>query len=267
MDGVPFHDDATERNLILSISHDITERKRAEEKIQRLNRLYTVSSGINEAIVRGARDPSPLRRAALSHDGERGGLGHSSWVGALASILRRSAVQPVARWGRDEGPLDAIRISSSVDVPDRPCSGPVGQAFRTGAIACCPDIAADTGSFATKAEALQRGYRSCAAFPLKIEGHTVGALVAYGDQRGLAFDDGGTPVAQCPRARTSSFAAEAHRQEAQRRAGGGRLLRASAAAATSRSLSMRRMASSSAILESYRHRRQCQHLPDARLYP
>jgi PAS domain S-box-containing protein len=47
MTAVPFHDGQPDGNLILSVSHDVTARKEAEDKIRRLNRLYAVSSAIN----------------------------------------------------------------------------------------------------------------------------------------------------------------------------------------------------------------------------
>ena len=208
MNGVPFHDDATGQNLVLSISHDVTERRRAEEKIQRLNRLYAVSSGINEAIVR-VRDTHKLYEEACRIAVERGGL-VMAWVGLAEA--GKEVLRPVARWGRDDGYLDAVLISSSATMPTG--RGPAGQAFRTGAMACCPDIATDTGSFATKAEALQRGYRSCAGFPLTIEGRPIGALVVYGDQPGY-FDTQELQLLNAL-AENISFAIEAHRREEQR---------------------------------------------------
>jgi diguanylate cyclase (GGDEF)-like protein/PAS domain S-box-containing protein len=52
-----------EGSIIVTVGRDITERKRADERIRRLNRVYAVLSGINGAIVR-IRDREELFREA-----------------------------------------------------------------------------------------------------------------------------------------------------------------------------------------------------------
>jgi len=153
----------------------------AADKIKRLNRLYAVSSGINEAIVRVPGEQQ-LYQEACRIAVERGGF-IMAWVGRNDPEQRRLA--PVARWGKDDGYVDAIRIST--DPQGREGRGPGGTAFRTGALAVCNDIEADHQFFAYRAEALARGFRSCAAFPLKQEGRSVAVFLVYAAEP-LYFD-------------------------------------------------------------------------------
>ncbi|MGB8310244.1 MAG: PAS domain S-box protein, partial [Halobacteriota archaeon] len=64
---------------ILEINNDITERKQAEAKITRLNRLYTVLSKTNEAMWR-VREPKKLYEEAC-HIAVEDGLFRMAWVG------------------------------------------------------------------------------------------------------------------------------------------------------------------------------------------
>lgn len=154
----------------------------AAEKIRRLSRLYAVSSGINEAIVR-VPDEAQLYLEACRIAVERGGF-MMAWVGR--SPPARTEIAPVARWGKDDGYLDSIRIST--DPLRREGLGPGGRAFRTGQPAVCNDIDADHEHFAFRKEALARGYRSCAAFPLKLDGQPVAVFLVYAAEP-LYFDD------------------------------------------------------------------------------
>ncbi len=207
MTAAPFHDSSGAH--VLAISHDVTARKQSEEKIQRLHRLYAVSSSVNDAIVH-LRDPQELYEQACRIAVEQGGL-IMAWVGLIAADL--VTLQPVARWGRDEGYLEAIRVLTTPQ--HREGQGPGGEAFRTGAPAVCNDIEADPGFFASRAEALRRGYRSCAAFPLKLEGRSIGMLAVYGGQPNY-FDTEELRLLN-RLAENISFAVESHRKEEQRR--------------------------------------------------
>ncbi len=152
------------------------------EKIRRLHRLYAVSSGINEAIVR-VPDEQQLFEEACRIAVERGGF-MMAWVGR--EDPDRQQLTAVARWGRDDGYLDAIRISTSPQY--REGVGPGGIAFRTGLPAVCNDIEGDSQFFAFRSEALAHGFRSCAAFPLKLAGRPVAVFFVYAAQP-LHFDE------------------------------------------------------------------------------
>ncbi|MES2571089.1 MAG: PAS domain S-box protein [Verrucomicrobiota bacterium] len=151
-----------------------------EDKLKRLNRLYSVSNAINMAILR-ISDVQRLYEQTCRIAVEKGGL-LMAWVGLTEP--ERGRLKPVARWGKDDGYLDSIWLSVRTEAEG---NGPAGKAFRSGAMAFTNDIAADTDSFVWWEKALERGYRACAAFPLKVEGNPIGIFAVYGDQSGY-FD-------------------------------------------------------------------------------
>jgi len=208
LNGVPFRDETTGETFILGVSHDITQRKISEGKIQRLNHLYAVSSGINEAIVR-MHTPFDLYTQACRIAVERGEL-VMAWIGLTDEAT--GIIRPVARAGRDEGYLDALEIRTSADYPQG--RGPAGEAFRSQKPVSLQDIDGASGGFATRTEALARGYRSCAAFPLCIEGRSVGVLVVYSNQPNYFDVQEMRLIAAL--ADNISFAVESHHREERR---------------------------------------------------
>ncbi|MBC7601567.1 MAG: GAF domain-containing protein [Ramlibacter sp.] len=180
----------------------------AAEKFERLNRLYAVSSGINEAIVR-VEDESRLYLEACRIAVEKGGF-EMAWVGLEEP--GQKVLKPVARWGCDDGYVDSFRITTHTDT--REGLGPGGTALRSGEAAVCNDIEAETQHFAFRREALAHGFRSCAAFPLKKYGTPFAVFFVYAtepmyfDQQELALL---TSLAE-----NFSFAIEA-REKAQQR--------------------------------------------------
>jgi PAS domain S-box-containing protein len=179
------------------------------EKIKRLHRLYAVSSGINEAIVR-VTDEHRLYEEACRIAVDRGGF-LMAWVGRDDPL--RALLVPVARWGRDDGYVDAIRIST--DPQYREGLGPGGTAFRTGAPSVCNDIEADREFFAFRREALAIGFRGCAAFPLKLGGRPVAVFCVYAGEP-MYFDDDELALL-ASLAENFSFAMESREKDAQRR--------------------------------------------------
>lgn len=148
-----------------------------QQKLARLNRLYAVSSGINEAIVR-TRQRQELYERACRIAVERGGL-LMAWVGLAQPD---GSLLPVASWGDDAGYLASITVWFTPELLGG--RGPAGRAFRTRQPSCSNDIAADAETFASRAEALARGYRSCAAFPLTRGDRATGVFVVYSGTAG-----------------------------------------------------------------------------------
>ncbi len=202
----PIRDSSGKCVLILYSSSDITDRMQAELKIRRLNRLYAVSSSINEAIVR-VRDPKKLYEQACRVAVEQGLL-RMAWVGLLEP--NGHTLKPVARWGWDDGYTEEIAISLHAEIEE---GGPSGRALRVGAYAVCNDVENDA-TFPARTEALARGYRSCGAFPLTVNDRVVGLMVIYADQPHY-FDEEELRVLNAL-AENLSFAMESADKEGQR---------------------------------------------------
>jgi signal transduction histidine kinase/CheY-like chemotaxis protein len=165
----------------LAMLTDITERKAAETRVRELARLYAVSSSVNEAISR-IREPARLYEHACRIAVEQG-LMRLAWVGMHDPIADR--LVPVARFGADDGYLDRIALSLR---DERTGRGPAARALLSGAPAVTNDIAADPAFF-WKEEALARGLRSCAAFPITTRGRPIGVLSIYAEQPGYFSDE------------------------------------------------------------------------------
>jgi PAS domain S-box-containing protein len=205
---VPLRNPAGDVIGVLGTFEDITERKRAETRILRLNRLYATLSQINQTIVH-VRDQEKLFheicRVAVEH-----GQFRLAWISLIDDTTYR--VEPVAYAGEEQGYFTAITITYR-DEPLR--YGPTGTAIRTGRCVVCQDIATDVSMIPWRDQALQRGYRSSAAVPFRQHGRVIGALTVFAAEP-LGFDAEDEQLLD-EIGLDISFALDALEQEAQRR--------------------------------------------------
>ena len=162
-----------ERNVFLAISNDITERKYAETRIMRLNRIYAVLSGINTTIVR-VRDRQELFNEACRIAVEHGQF-RMAWIGWLQPADMNIAA--VAKAGFEEGYLEQIHWSARENTGDE--YTPAARALREKSPVVCNDISRDAQMARWHFQSLQRGYHSLAAFPLSVNNKAVGVFVLY----------------------------------------------------------------------------------------
>ena len=172
MEGRPYYQ---------AIIRDITERKSAEERIDRLKRLYEALILSGQAMIRaGSREElfADICRIAV----EKGGF-LFSWVGLVDPPSR--LVLPAGSYGCEEGYLEQLVVSIE-DIPEG--LGPTGAAIREKRHCVCANIADDPVMLPWREQALKRGYRSSGAFPLFVGGECIGALMVYAAAADL-FDD------------------------------------------------------------------------------
>ena len=150
------------------------ERARAETRIRYLNRVYAVLTDVNQTIVR-VREPQALFTETCRIAVEKGGF-RMAWVGLLDAV--DDSVRPVAYAGVTNGYLDKPPIVSG----DGPGARPATIVLREGRRAVCNDIKHDPGAAAWRDDALARGYRSAAAFPLTAKGKTIGTFTLYASE-------------------------------------------------------------------------------------
>jgi PAS domain S-box-containing protein len=158
------------------VALNIHERKLDEQRLLRLNRLHAMSSSINEAIVR-IREPQLLFEVAVTIAVEKGSM-KMAWIGFYDEA--EQILKPAACAGSYQNFLDELTLLVRSDHPSS--RGPTGRAFRSGTHEISNDIESDE-TFNCRERALERGFRSCAAFPLKPSGIPVGVLMIYADER------------------------------------------------------------------------------------
>ena len=169
-------DDAGAPRYFVSQIQDITERKRADEELQRANRALRTISNCNQVLVHASDESTLLRE--ICHVMVRDGGYRLAWVG-------------LAEAGAESGVRTAAIASDTEDGDARLSWAALGTehlaaAIRDGEPAICPDFrAANAGQW--RDEALRFGYRSCVAFPLLADGRALGALaMCSGDD--VSFD-------------------------------------------------------------------------------
>ena len=167
------------------IARDITERKRAQEKIVRLSRIQSVLSGINSLIVR-TRDRQELFDAACRIAIEQGNFG-AAWIGLLDPATQN--IRAAAWAGVHAEDLAGYKSSARGNL--RQEKGLIGKAIREKAPVFSNDIAADRDEPITQRmrASLDYGYRSLIALPLIVEGVAIGAFELFAKERGV-FDAG-----------------------------------------------------------------------------
>src|SRR5271165_1040156 len=146
---------------ILETNNDITERKRAEEALRRLNRELRAISNCNQVLLRATDEQSLLEeicRIVCEEAGYR-----MAWVG-YAEHDEAKSVRPVAWTGAEEGYLASAGITWADTERGR---GLTGTAIRSGKSCCIQDFATDPRLAPWREGLLQRGFRSGIALPLK----------------------------------------------------------------------------------------------------
>jgi PAS domain S-box-containing protein len=157
----------------LSTARDITQRKRAEEELRKLNRALRMLSGCNQVLIRTTEEVELLQdicRVITQVGGYR-----LAWVG-FAEQDEEKTVRPVAQVGFEDGYLETVNITWADAERGR---GPTGTAIRIGEPAIARYILTDPNFEPWRVEAIKRGYASSIALPLVTDGQTLGALNIY----------------------------------------------------------------------------------------
>jgi PAS domain S-box-containing protein len=176
-----------EKNLPtgVAVMHiNITERKLAEFRLHRLNRLHTVLSKVGEAIKR-IRERQELFEA-VCHIVVEVGLLRMAFIAELDAA--GNIARPVASYG--EGREYLNEPTCVFPTHEGPLSmGPVGTSLRTGAPDFCTDIAGDSRMKPWQETARKNNFLANAAFPLHLSGATIGTLVLYACEKGYFLED------------------------------------------------------------------------------
>jgi PAS domain S-box-containing protein len=147
-----------------------------EATLERVNRAQRTLSAANRALVRAEEEAALLQaicRAAIEEGGFR-----FAWVGYCEADAE-GTIRPVVHAGYEDGYLSDVAVSWR-DVPTG--RGPTGTAVREARPVVMRDIANDPVMALWRNAALQRGYASSAAFPLRGHEDVLGALTIYSSE-------------------------------------------------------------------------------------
>lgn len=159
---------------------DLTERKRAEAALHRLNRTLRALSASNHALVHGENEQALLE--SMCRAATEGGF-MMAWVGYAMQDEKKSVV-PMATSGKGAGYVETLNITWD----DQPLGrGPTGTAIRTGQTQIANDIGNAPGMAPWHETAAKYGYASSIALPLRKNGIIIGSLTIYAAEPG-AFD-------------------------------------------------------------------------------
>ena len=160
--------------FFVSQMQDITDRKKAEQRIQQLNRLYAVLSGINETIVR-EKSPETMLTAACRIAVDKGLFG-LAWIGLVDNATGRLEI--AAHVGATEDVLEKLEALIN-DTPSGLGCALVKHALSSGEHSICNDIESDPDAASWRNHALAKNYHSMASLPLKSGAKTIGVFNLY----------------------------------------------------------------------------------------
>jgi len=171
------------KDAMLGVFRDVTERRVAEARIQRLTQLYAALSQCNEAIVRCASDEElfpRICRAAVEFGGMK-----MAWIGMVDPDTRM--IRLAASLGdRADEYLQGMQISVDADSPLG--RGPVGTAVRENHPVWIQDFQNHPRTAPWHVRRAHFGFGASASLPLHRHGAAVGALTLYAGEVG-AFDE------------------------------------------------------------------------------
>jgi diguanylate cyclase (GGDEF)-like protein/PAS domain S-box-containing protein len=173
-------DDGGSIGRVVGVATDITPRKLAEAKIEHLNRVHAVLSGINSLIVRVA-DRTELFWEACRLAVENGGF-RMAWCSWLDP--ETSQVTPVA-WAGDSPDLAQAMACKLEAVGDGDRDSLIPAAMRRQQPVICDDLQSDSKLVPGAPQMIERGYRAMVALPLVIDAESVGCLVLVMDESGF----------------------------------------------------------------------------------
>ncbi|MEW6585997.1 MAG: PAS domain S-box protein, partial [Nitrospirota bacterium] len=152
---------------------DITERKKKETELAKLNRMLAALGRSSQVMMRAESESEYLKEVCriIVED-----CGHAMvWIG-FAEDDENKTVRPVASAGFEEGYLDTLKITWADKERGR---GPTGTAIRTGRPSMCKNMLTDPAFKPWRQEAVKRGYASSAVIPIMAGDKAVGAINIY----------------------------------------------------------------------------------------
>jgi diguanylate cyclase (GGDEF)-like protein len=156
------------------VARDRTERKGAEERLKRLNRLYAMVTGINALMVR-ARDRTDVFNRSCQTAVEHGEF-EMAWIAIVDPNENR--IVPVAWAGLDKPAMSAIERHFSSSEGTLEGKTLAARAIREKAAAVSNNVQNDESLIFGKMHA-ESGVRSLAVLPLIVSDNAIGVFALY----------------------------------------------------------------------------------------
>ncbi len=157
---------------MVHVRRNVTEAKVAQDRLNTLNRLYTVQTHTNKAII-GAVSKEAMFQRICDIAVEKGGF-LLAWVG----LVKHDTVAPLCSAGIGQDYLK--EMSMKVDDSDL-AKGPVGRAAKTGTVQFVNDTTTDPTFLPWREAAVKRGYQAVAAVPIKVNEDVFGIFTIYSE--------------------------------------------------------------------------------------
>lgn len=168
-------------DIFATVFEDITERRKFEERMGKLNRLYATLSQINQSIVR-IHDKKKLFETICNVCVDFGKF-RMAWIGLIDH--ETGDIQPVAYKGHEDDYLNNISININTE-PSFDKSTII--AVKTGKVVVNENIKQDLPR-EWCGQALKRGYRSFASIPFKLKQEVIGVLNIYAAEENFFVED------------------------------------------------------------------------------
>jgi PAS domain S-box-containing protein/putative nucleotidyltransferase with HDIG domain len=168
-----FTDSAGKIDYVNGILFDITDRKQAEERLQRTSRALKALSACNQALVHATQEKGFL--TDVCEVIVREGGYPLAWVGYAQSDQMKS-VSHIASAGVEGEHPEWVNLTWGEDAHGK---SPGGMAIKTGAIQLARDILHDPALAPWHEEWRRRGFKAIIALPLIVEGKAIGILGIY----------------------------------------------------------------------------------------
>ena len=179
---VPVIDENGLISSVLGIARDLTAEREAERELKRLNRSLHLLSACRMALYQAESEQQLLDDICQLVTGI-GGY-RMCWVGYAQDDADKT-VLPVADCGLAAGYLAEVRISWADNAYGQ---GVTGTAIRTGQPGVNRNFLTNPVMAPWREAALQHGYQSSIALPLRAEGRAFGALNIYAAEPDVFHD-------------------------------------------------------------------------------
>lgn len=160
--------------IIVSVARDITERKRAEEELKRINWALRALSQGNSALVH-ADDEQELFQSCCEAIAGTGGY-PLAWIGVAKQDSEHS-VEIAASAGEAIGYMDGLKVTWGDDPLGH---GPSGTAIKTGATQVNYDFAANPAYAPWLEQVRANGLTSQVSLPISNDAAVIGVLNVFG---------------------------------------------------------------------------------------